>query len=888
MAWRRQIAKFRCLFGRGRRARELREELCAHLGMEEQENLETGMSPEEAHYSALRRFGNVTIAQERSREMWGWNSLETLLQDVRYGLRQLRRSPGFTAVAVLTLALGIGANTAIFSVVNAVMLRPLPFQDPERLVRVVSIRLQDKAGDNASYPDFLDWRSQNHVFDRMGVFRTEGFTLTGRGQATHLQGSIVSAEMFSLLAVKPLLGRTFLPEEDTPGTTNGGDAVILSHRLWRERFGAETGVVGQTIQLDNKSATIVGVMPEGFQFPMRAGHIDLWATIARDSENGEKSMAVQRGAHYLDVMARLKPGVTIAQAEAEMGAIISGLNKQYPENSPRGARIVPELDQMVGDVRPALLVLLGAVGCVLLIACANVANLLLARATSRQREMAIRAALGASKGRMIRQVLSESLVLASAGGALGALLAFWVTDFLVRLIPADIPRLSAIHLDSRVLVFTIALSLVTGLLFGMAPALQVSTSSLSESLKESGRGATEGIHRHRVRSTLVVAEVAVAAMLLVGAGLLIRSFARLERVDPGFNPHQVLTFKVELPGSRYSMARMVDLFRQIATRLNQLPGVRSASALFPFTLNGDEADTTFDIEGRSVAEADRPRTAYIWVEPGFFRTLGIPILSGRDFTAQDDLKTTPVIIINQTLARRFFPNENPVGKRISTGIGNGYKQPPMREIIGVVGDVKQEGLEADVAPAAYVAVAQSPFDVMTFVVRTGADPASVVAAARNEVAAVDKDLPIFDVKTLDQHVSESVAQPHFNTLLLGIFAGLALALAAVGLYGVIAYSVVQRTHEFGVRMALGAEQQDVLRMVLGQGIVLTLAGVGIGVAGALALTRFLGSLLFGIRPNDPATFAAVLLVMTVVALLASYVPARRATRVDPMVALRCE
>jgi putative ABC transport system permease protein len=542
----------------------------------------------------------------------------------------------------------------------------------------------------------------------------------------------------------------------------------------------------------------------------------------------------------------------------------------------------------VGDVRPALLILLGAVGCVLLIACVNVANLLLARATSRQREMAIRAALGAGKARIICQVLSESLVLALAGGLLGILLALWVTDFLVRLIPEDIPRLSAIHLDSHVLVFTIALSLVTGLLFGMAPALQVSTSGLSDSLKEGGRGATEGIHRHRVRSTLVVTEVAVAAMLLVGAGLLIRSFVWLERVDPGFNPHHVLTFKVELPDSRYSAPRMVDLFRQIVARLNHLPGVRSASALYPFTLNGDEVDTTFDIEGRSIAEANRPRTAYTWVEPGFFGTLGIPVLSGRDFTARDDLKATAVIIINQTLARRFFLNENPVGKKISTGIGNGYKQPPMREIIGVVSDVKQEGLGADVTPAAYVSVAQSPFDVLTFVVHTEVDPASVVAAARNEVAAVDKDLPIFDVKTLDQYVSESLAQPHFSSLLLGVFAGLALALAAVGLYGVIAYSVVQRKHEFGVRMALGAEHQDVLRMVVGRGMMLTLAGVGIGLAGALALTRFLASRPFGIRPDDPATYAGVLLVMMGVALLASYIPARRATKVDPIVALRYE
>ena len=444
-------------------------------------------------------------------------------------------------------------------------------------------------------------------------------------------------------------------------------------------------------------------------------------------------------------MAQLKPRVTIAQAQAEMSTIISGLNKQYPENAPRGARITPESSSWSGVCGRlcwfcwALWVVsshrLRQRGQFVADAC-HIA----AKGNGRSRRA------GGGKGRMIRQVLSESLVLASAGGVFAALLALWVTDFLVRLIPEDIPRLSAIHLDSYVLVFTIVLSFGTGLLFGMAPALQVSTSRLLESLKEGGRGVTEGIHRHRVRSALVVTEFAVAAMLLVGAGLLIQSFVRLERVDPGFDPHQVLTFKLELPASRYSMARMVDLFRQIVARLNQVPGVRSASALFPFTLNGDEAVTTLDIEGRSVAEADRPRTAYTWVEPGFFRTLGIPLLSGRDFTAQDDLKATPVIIINRTLARRFFPNENPVGKRISTGVGNGYKQPPMREIIGVVGDVKQEGLGADVAPAAYVAVAQSPFDVLTFVVRTGADPASVVAAARNEVAAVDKDLPIFDVR----------------------------------------------------------------------------------------------------------------------------------------------
>ncbi|HLY62314.1 MAG TPA: ABC transporter permease [Terriglobia bacterium] len=814
--------------------------------------------------------------------------MRSLLQDLKYGLRMLAKNPGFTAVALLTLALGIGATTAIFSVVNAVMIRPLPFHNPDRLVRVVSYRLRDGIDDNASYPDFLDWRDQNHVFERMGVFETSGFALTVGGQAVHLSGATVSADMFSLLGVKPLLGRTSLPGEDKPGAVNGGDAVLLSNKLWRERFGADPGVVGRTIELDYKAATIVGVMPDGFQFPLQGGRIDLWTTIARDSEDGENSMAAQRGAHYLDVIARLKPNVTIAQAQAEMSTIVTGLNKQYPEIAPRGARIVPEHSYLVRDVRPALLALLGAVGCVLLIACANVANLLLARSASRQREMAIRAALGAGKGRMVRQVLTESLVLALAGGALGALLSVWLIGFLMRLIPVDGPRLAEIHLDSQVLLFTICLSLLTGLLFGMAPALQVSRSRLSETLKEGGRSATQGIYRHRARGALVVAEVAVAAMLLVGAGLLIQTFASLERVDPGFAPHRVMAFAVQLPGSRYSTARALDVFQQILARVNHLPGVRSASALFPLPLNGGEVETMFGVEERPVAEVERPRTAYTWVEPGLFRTLGIPILQGRDFTPQDDLKSTPVVIINHTLAERFFPNENPVGKRIKPGIGNGYPHPPMREIIGVVGDVKLHGLQAEVTPAVYVSVAQSPFDGLNVVVRTEVDPASVITAARNEVAAVDKDIPVFDVKTLDQYVSESIAAPHVISLLLGIFAGLALALAAVGLYGVIAYSVVQRTHEFGVRMALGAERQDVLKMVVRRGLALTLAGVGIGLTGALALTRLLAGLLFGVRPNDAATFAGVLLLMTIVALLASYIPARRATKVDPMVALRYE
>jgi putative ABC transport system permease protein len=815
-----------------------------------------------------------------------------LIQDLRYGLRMLARSPGFTATAALTLALGIGANTAIFSVVNAVLLRPLPFPQSERIMRVVSVRTRDiAADDNVSYPDFLDWRAQNHVFEEMAVFRTDSTTLTGQGEPANLTDAVVSADLFSLLGVKPELGRAFLPEDDKPGAALGGDAVILGHRLWERRFGADRDIVGRTIRLDNRPFTVVGVMPAGFQFPIQGAPIDLWKTIAVDLEAspGEKSMGSQRGAHYLDAIARLKPNVARAQAQAEMSAIVSSLNKQFPENAPRAARIVPEIDRLVDDVRPALLVLLAAVGCVLLIACANVANLLLARATTRQREMAIRGALGAARARVIRQLFTESTLLALLGGALGALLALWGADSLVRLIPQDVPRLAEIGLDRRVLLFTTALSLLTGLLFGLAPAVEASKSDLTESLKEGGRGSSEGRHRNRLRSLLVVTEVAVALVLLVGAGLLIQSFRRLQRVDPGFNPHDVLTFKLSLPDTQYSAARQLDFLQQLIARLDRLPGVRSSSAVLPLPLSTDEIDTLFGIEGRPVAEADRPRTSYSWVEPEYFRTMGIPLRAGRDFTALDDLRATPVVIIDETLARRFFPHQNPLGQRIKPGIGNGYKDgPPLREIVGVVGDVKQTSLQGEPISGVYVPLAQSPGMSLTAVVRADVEPRSLVSAVRKEVAAMDRDLPVYEVKTLDDYLAASVAEPHFNTLLLGVFAGLALALAAVGLYGVVSYSVTQRTHEIGVRMALGAERYDVLRLVVRQGLLLVLAGVAIGLAAALALTRLMSSLLYGVRPTDPATFAFVSLILAGVALLASYIPARRAAKVDPMVALRYE
>jgi putative ABC transport system permease protein len=882
--------RLRSLFRKSRVENDLNDELRFHLEKLIEENVGSGMTPEEARYAALREFGGVEQMKEECRDSWGIRMISELVQDIRYGLRQLRRNPGFTVVAVLTLALGIGANTAIFSVVNAVLLRPLPFSAPDQLVSVNSHHLHKTSPNSASYPDFDDWRTRNHVFTQMAAYHTDSFTLTGHGEAARIQGAVVSADLFSLLGVHPVLGRDFLPEEDKLPAANGGFAVVLSHRLWRDHFGADREIVGKSIDLDNRSFIVVGIAPAGFQFPVEGSPVDFWTTIAVDryAPPGQASMAEQRGAHFLDVIARLKPNVTVAKAQAEMSTIVSAMNGEHPENFPRAVSIIPELDNVVGLVRPALLILLAAVGCVLLIACANVANLLLARGAARRKEVAVRGALGAGRRRIIRQLLTESLMLASLGGALGTGLAFWGVPALVGFVPEQFPRLAGIHLSVAVLLFTTFLSLLTGVVFGLAPALQISRWSLVGSLKESGRGSSEGLRSSRLRGSLVASGVAVAATLLVGAGLLIQSFLRLERVDPGFNPHQLLTFRVDLPYARYSGPRQTGFFQEAALRLTHLPGVRSASAVFPLPLSGDEVSAGFDIEGRPTDNARRPRTNYSWVEPGYFHTAGIPLLSGRDFTARDDLKTMPVAIISETLARRFFPGENPVGRRIKPGIGNGYAAPPMREIIGVVGNVKQNGLAAEPGPEVYAPLGQSPLGSMSFIVRTQVDPLTVAAAARKTIAEMDKDLPVYGLETLEHYVAQTYITHQLLTLLLGIFAALAPALATVGLYGVISYSASQRTHEIGVRMALGAEKSDVLKMVIGQGLKPALIGVGIGIAGALALTRFLSSLLYGVKPTDPLTFIAVSLILIAVALVACYIPARRAAKVDPIVALRYE
>jgi len=889
--------RLRSLFRKDRVEQELSEELRLHLERLIEEKVAQGMTSEEARYAALRELGGVEQIKEECRDMRRVNYIENLVQDVRYGVRMLRRNPGFAATAILTLALGIGATTAIFSVVDTVMFKPLPFPTADRLVRIRSVIAATGHGAVASYPDFLDWRARNHVLESMAVFRTNDFTLIGPREPLHLQGAVVSAQLFSLLGVTPALGRVFLPEEDNPAAASGTDPVILSYSLWQREFGADASVLGHAIRLGDQPFTVVGVMPPAFQYPMllaRSGdqgeRVALWTTIAVDARGGPSAMAAQRGAHYLDVVGLLKPGVKLQQAQAELAAIASALNKQHPENKPRTVGIVPEVEALIGPLRTPLLVLLGAVGCVLLIVCVNVANLLLARATARHKEMALRAALGASRRRAIRQLLTESVGLGLLGGGLGLALAVASLRILVRLIPADIPRLTGVGLDGRLLGFALLISLAAGILFGLAPALRAAKMSLTESLNETGRGSgSGGKERSGLRGALVVSEVALAVVLLLGAGLLIQSFLRLIRVDPGFDPHHVLTFQLDTPAGKQG-AQVPAFFRDVVAKMSALPGVSSASAVASLPLTGDNISSSIEIEGEPTPMGSRPSADFNAVEPNYFRTLGISLVAGRDFTERDVSKSTPVVIVNRTLVRRFFPNQDPIGKHVRPGIGNGYSpgEPPMREIVGVIGDVKQSDLGSEAAPEVYAPLAQSPFDTMLLVVRTANDPSSLVEAARRQVASLDRNTPLYHVEPLDQHFSESVAVPRFISVLLGGFAGLALLLACLGIYGVIAYIVVRRTHEIGIRMALGAQKADVLRTVIGEGLRPALAGVVIGIIGALKLTRLLSSLLYGVKPTDPVTFAAVSLILTGVALLASYIPARRATKVDPMVALRHE
>ncbi len=797
--------------------------------------------------------------------------LANILRDTRYAIRQLVRTPGFTVVAILTLALGIGASTAIFSVVNGVLLRPLAYPNPDALVRVHEI-LQKFGRFSVAPATFLDWRQQNTVFERLGAFNSTGATLVGTTGAERIAGGLVSWDMFDLLQVAPAMGRTFRAEEDVPGKDT---VVILSNRMWQQRFGSDAGILGKSVTLSGTPMTVVGVMPAGFAFMPEA---EFWRPLALAANP-------TRGGHFLAVIGRLKPGVAALQAGAEMKTISERLAVQYPENSANeSAEVIGLHDNAVAGVRPALLTLLSAVVIVILIACANVANLLLVRASVRGKEIAIRTALGAGRRRLVLQMLSESIVLALAGGSLGLLLAYLAVQPIQTLSAGSIPRVADVSIDGSVLLFALGISLVTGILFGLAPAWQASRSTIGSVLKEGGRSSTASSGRW-VRSGLLVAEVAMSIVLLVGAALLLRSFARVTNVDPGFQPDHVLAFRVALPGLAYpERHQRVAFFNQLLERLEALPEITSAGATQTLPMRGDYI-LSFTIQGQPAPKPNEGPSAYYRIaSPHYFQTLGIPLVRGRGFTDRDAEKSPMVALVDQKFADRYFPDRDPIGQGLD--IGNG--SDGFYEIVGVVGSVRLDGLDTDPKPAMYVPFAQDPFSALSVVARTNGDPAALSAAVRQTVQSIDRALPAFAMTPLTTVVSESVADRRFSMLLLGLFAFIALFLAAVGLYGVVAYTVSQRTQEIGLRMAIGAQRGDVLRLVVGGGMKLAVAGVAIGIACALGLARLVATMLYEVTPFDPVSYTATALVLLAVAALACYVPARRAMRVDPIVALRQE
>jgi putative ABC transport system permease protein len=880
---------FARLFSRKRLYDDLSEEMREHLEEKVEELVADGMSEEEAAFAARRQFGNVTMTEEDSRAVWRWSSVEDVAMDIRYGLRTLRNSPGFTLVVILTLALGIGANTAIFSVVNAVLLRPLSYTDSDRLVQV--IEHDQKRGvdfDWVSFPNFRDWAMHNQVFDSMAAYKFQTLNLTNVSQPEVLFGAKVSANLLSTLGAEPILGRNFLPEEDQPGRDH---EVILSYDTWNKLFGADPKLIGKTLTLGDEQYAVIGVMPRSFNFPPRVP-----VTVVLPSKAaafwvplGLTVHPEQRDWNMLGVVARLKPDSTLVQARGDMNVVARGLEQQYPsQNHDIGVRVEPLLSQVVGDIRPTLLIFLGAIGLVLVVACANVSNLLLARSTTRQREIAMRKSLGASQSRLIRQLLTESLLLALAGGALGVLIAYGGT-FLFRVLgPDSVPRLGEIAINGAALAYTLGVSVLTGIIFGLAPSLGASRADLTQAFKGSGTNLSSTGKHSGLLGTLVVLEIALSLALLIGAGLMLKSFVRLEQVDPGFRPENVLTVWAALPEAKYRTPQQrLAFYEQSFQRIQTLPSVKSVGAIDDLPLSGIHGGGPFTIEGQPTeSDVNAPVAYRCVVSTLYFRTMAIPLIQGREFTERDRVDAPLVLMINESAARRYWPGENPVGKRLSFTTGS--VQPTWLAIIGVVKDVLHDGVDSAAKPTIYLPFLQVPQEFMVTVVRTSVDPSSMVSAVRGAIAAVDKDQPLLMIRTMAEIYSDSVAQRRFNTVLIVAFGALALLLALVGVYGLMAYAVTQRVHEMGIRFALGAQRWDVLKIVLGQGLRVTLTGIGFGLAAAFVLTRFLSKLLFNVPHSDPETFVAVCLSLGGIALLACYVPARRAMRVDPMVALRFE
>ncbi|HEY6802958.1 MAG TPA: ABC transporter permease [Pyrinomonadaceae bacterium] len=871
------IDRIRALFRRDAVLHDIDEELRSHLEMEAEVNRERGLSAEEAQRLAHKSFGNLSSIKDLAYEVRGGGFMESLWQDLRYSGRLLLKRPGFTLIAILTLTLGIGANTAIFSIVNAVLLRPFSYHQPDQLVMIGEY----VAGGSVSYPNFADWKDDRNFFVSSSAVRgNENFNLTGGGEPERLQGRLVSSTFLSTLGTTPFVGRDFVPDDDRPGAA---PSVILSYAFWNRRFNADQSIIGKSITLNDQSFTVIGITPPDFEFDSNA---DVTVPIGLSADRF-KARGADPG---IGVVARLQPNVSEAQAQTALNVIYSRLEQQYPQsNTGRRAVLIPIHEYFVGNVRQPLLILLGSVGLVLLIACANVANLLLVRASTRKREMSVRVALGANRWRIIRQLLTESLLLSLIGASLGIALAHWGTSFIAKQLPGGIPRLAEADVDVRVLLFTLGVSLVTGLLFGLAPALQASRLNLTDALKEGDRGSSG--RRQHLRSVLVVGEVALTLTLLVGAGLLIQSFWRVLQVDPGFRPNNLLTMQLSVNDPDGN--KIASFFQQLEDNVRQVPGVKSVAFSNGLPL-GVANHPLYFIAGRPLpAKGTEPSAVRYTVSRDYFQTMGIELLKGRVFTSQDTPTTPLAVVIDEALAQQTFPNEDPIGKRLAQS----STFNPVFEIIGVVRHVEQDSLEGQATrtPQFYLSFNQISPDRLVgltrrinLLTRTDVDPTSLTSAVRGQIAALNRNQPVFNVRTMDEIVSQSVASRRFSMMLLAVFAIVALALASIGIYGMLSYAVSQRTREIGLRMTLGAQRSNVLAMVIGQGMKLAVIGVALGLVASFALTRTMKNLLFGVSATDPITFVLIALLLSFVALLACWFPARRATKVDPMIALRYE
>jgi predicted permease len=858
---------------RKRRNEELNEEIQGHLELAARENMESGLAPKDAQTAARHEFGSIALAEEVTRDMWGGRWFADLLQDIRFALRTLRKSRGLTAVAVLTLALGVGANTAVFSVINGVLLSPLPYKNPKQLVVMK---------ENDSLPNVMDIQRQVCAFSQGGGINVERMDYTGGTEPVQVRVGLINAGFLETLGVQPMLGRIISPGEDVQG---GPRLAMASNHFWQNYLGSDPHAVGNTIHLGGNSYTVIGVMPASFAPP--AEHADVFVSLWV----GSPGAAADRGVHFMHTYWRLKAGVTLAQAQTDMAAIDRRLAERYPaEEKERKRQLVSLHEWLVGDVRSALLVLFGAVGLVLLIACANFASLLMVRALAERQELVIRAALGAGRGRLIRKALTESVLLSVLGGAAGLLFAQWGTSMLLALKPEKLARLSGIHMDTGVLLFVLVVSVLTGIVFGMVPVWIAARADVAEALKESGRSTTASRMGHSIREILVTSELAVALVLLVGAGLLIKGFLRLRSMNPGFNSANVMTMYLQLPTTRYGeIPKQTQFRRELLTRLNFLPGVQAAMVT-DIPLGGNYVDHRFVIDGRPpVAVGGEPEVQTLSVMGNYFRVMQIALRAGREFTPLDREGQPLVAIVNEEMVREFFPHEDPIGVRIRWAGDTGL--PRWMTVIGVVGDVKHSGLNQPTDPAVYTPFSQSDEAwrrFMTLAIRARDASPGLVEEVKRQIWSLDAQIPVGDVHAMDELIAVSLAQQRFNMLLLGLFAALALILAAVGIYGAMAYAANLRTHEIGIRTALGAQRRDVLRLVMRDGAKIALFGIASGIAGALALTHLMASLLFEVKPTDPATFAGVAILLAFVVLAACYIPARRAMRVDPMVALRYE